>query len=188
MPTKRTPDAELQSLVEEQKIISRIYAVRGESVMLDQDLAELYGVETKQLKRQVKRNADRFPKDFMFELTKKEFENLRSRFGTSSWGGNRYLPMAFTEQGVAMLSSVLNSKTAIEVNIRIIRVFTRMRQHALTHKEILLKLSQLEKEVKSNSRDIENIFTALKELIAKHGTPSPRRKIGYKRYDEGDAA
>ena len=107
---------ELQSLVAEQKILNRIYAIRGEKVMLDQDLAEMYGVETKQLKRQVKRNMDRFPKDFMFELTKKEFENLRSQIGTSSWGGSRYLPIAFTEHGVLMLSSVLSSSTAIQVN------------------------------------------------------------------------
>lgn len=153
--------------------------------MIDQDLAEMYGVETKQLKRQVKRNTDRFPKDFMFELTKKEFENLRSQIGASGWGGTRYMPMAFTEQGVAMLSSVLNSKTAIEVNIRIIRVFTKLREYALTHKEILLQLSRLEKEVKGNSKDIENIFMVLKELIEKQATPSsPRNKIGYKRYDE----
>ena len=122
---------ELQVLVAEQKILNRIYAIRGEKVMLDQDLAEMYGAETKQLKRQVKRNKDRFPKDFMFELTKKEYENLGSQIGTSRWGGTRYMPMAFTEQGVAMLSSVLNSKTAIEVNIRIIRVFTKIRQYAL---------------------------------------------------------
>lgn len=152
--------------------------------MLDRDLAEMYGVETKQLKRQVKRNIDRFPKDFMFELSTKEFENLRSQIGTSSWGGVRYSPMAFTEQGVAMLSSILNSKTAIEVNIRIIRVFTKMREFALTHKEILLQLAKLEKEVKGNSKDIENIFMVLKELIEKQNTePKPRNKIGYKQYD-----
>ena len=174
---------ELQSLVAEQKILNRIYAIRGEKVMLDQDLAEMYGVETKQLKRQVKRNMDRFPKDFMFELTKKEFENLRSQFGSSSWGGTRYMPMAFTEQGVAMLSSVLNSKTAIEVNIRIIRVFTKLREYALTHKDILLQLAKLEKEVKGNSKDIENIFMVLKELIEKHSTPPQRNKIGFKQYD-----
>jgi hypothetical protein len=92
--------------------------------------------------------------------------------------------MAFTEQGVAMLSSVLNSKTAIDVNIRIIRVFTRLREYALTHKEILLQLSRLEKDVKSNSQDIENIFTVLKELIEKHSNPPARNKIGYKRFDE----
>jgi hypothetical protein len=96
---------ELQVLVAEQKILNKIYVIRGEKVMLDQDL-EMYAVETKQLKRQVKRNTNRFPKDFMFELTKKEFENLRSQIGTSSWGGMRYMPMAFTEQGVAMLSSI----------------------------------------------------------------------------------
>lgn len=132
------------------------------------------------MKRQVKRNIDRFPKDFMFELTAKEFQNLRSQTGTSSWGGTRYRPMAFTEQGTAMLSSVLNSKTAIEVNIRIIRVFTKLREYALTHKEIPLQLSRLEKEVKGNSRDIENIFTVLKELIEKHANPPARTKIGYK--------
>jgi phage regulator Rha-like protein len=174
---------ELQALVAEQKILNKIYAIRGEKVMLDQDLAEMYGVETKQLKRQVKRNIERFPKDFMFELTAKEFENLRSQIGTSSWGGTRYMPMAFTEQGVAMLSSVLNSKTAIEVNIRIIRVFTKMREFALTHKEILLQLAKLEKEVKGNSKDIENIFTVLKELIEKNSKPLPRNKIGFKHYD-----
>ena len=166
---------ELQALVAEQKILNRIYVIRDEKVM--------YGVETKQLKRQVKRNIERFPKDFMFELTKKEFENLRSQIGTSSWGGTRYMPMAFTEQGVAMLSSILNSKTAIEVNIRIIRVFTRLREYALTHKEILLQLAKLEKEVKGNSKDIENIFMVLKELLEKESKPTPRNKIGFKQYD-----
>jgi hypothetical protein len=123
----------------------------------------------------------------MFELTKKELENLRSQIGTSSWGGTRYMPMAFTEQGVAMLSSILNSQTAIEVNIRIIRVFTRLREHALTHKEVLRQLALLEKEVKNNSSDIENIFTVLKEFLEKQNTPSRRNKIGFKRYDEGEA-
>ena len=175
---------ELQALVAEQKILNKIYAIRGEKVMLDRDLAEMYGVETKQLKRQLKRNIERFPKDFMFELTTKEFENLRSQIGTSSWGGTRYMPMAFSEQGVAMLSSILNSKTAIEVNIRIIRVFTKMREYTLTHKEILLQLSKLEKGVKGNSQDIENIFMVLKELIEKQQKPlPPRNKIGFKNYD-----
>ena len=170
---------ELQVLVAEQNILNRIYVIRDQKVMLDEDLAEMYKVETKQLKRQVKRNIERFPKDFMFELTKKEFENLRSQIGTSSWGGTRYMPMAFTEQGVAMLSSVLNSKTAIEVNIRIIRVFTRLREYALTHKEILLQLAKLEKEVKGNSKDIENIFMVLKELIETQKPLTPKNKIGF---------
>ena len=175
---------ELQVLVAEQKILNKIYVIRAEKVMLDQDLADMYAVETKQLKRQVKRNIERFPKDFMFELTKKEFENLRSQIGTSSWGGTRYMPMAFTEQGIAMLSSVLNSKTAIEVNIRIIRVFTKLKEYALTHKEILLQLAKLEKEVKGNSKDIENIFLVLKELLEKQSKPTPpRNKIGFKNYD-----
>jgi hypothetical protein len=174
---------ELQALVAEQKILNKIYVIRGEKVMIDQDLSEMYGVETKQLKRQVKRNIDRFPKDFMFELTKKEFENLRSQIGTSSWGGTRYMPMAFTEQGVAMLSSILNCKTAIEVNIRIIRVFTKLREYALTHREILLQLSKLEKEVKGNSKDIENIFMVLKELVEKQSKPPARNKIGFTQYE-----
>lgn len=176
---------ELQALVEEQKILNRIYVVRGQKIMLDEDLAQMYKVETRRLNEQVKRNAARFPKDFMFTLTPKEYEVLKSQNATSrSWGGRRTLPNAFTEQGVAMLSSVLNSDTAIEVNIRIIRVFTKLREYALTHKEILLQLSRLEKEVKGNSQDIENIFVVLKELIEKQSKPSPRNKIGYKRYDE----
>ncbi|NIM35628.1 MAG: ORF6N domain-containing protein, partial [Hydrotalea flava] len=158
---------ELQALVAEQKILNRIYVIRNQKVMLDEDLAEMYGVETRRLNEQVKRNSKRFPKDFMFSLTKKEYENLKSQNATSNWGGRRKLPKAFTEQGVAMLSSVLNSNVAIEVNIRIIRVFTKLREYALTHKEILLQLSKLEKEVKGNSKDIENIFMVLKELIEK---------------------
>ena len=175
---------ELQALVAEQKILNRIYAIRGQKVMLDEDLAEMYGVETRRLNEQLKRNIKRFPKDFMFTLTAKEYENLKSQNATSSWGGRRKLPNAFTEQGVAMLSSILNSDVAIEVNIRIIRVFTKLREYALTHKEILLQLSKLEKEVKGNSKDIENIFTVLKELIEKQSTP--RNKIGFKRSDEQD--
>lgn len=178
--------AELETLVAEQKILNHIYVIRGQKVMLDRDLAELYGVETKQLKRQVKRNTERFPKDFMFTLTRKEFDNLRSQSGTSSWGGTRYMPIVFTEQGVAMLSSILNSKTAIAVNIRIIRVFTRLREYAVTHKDILLQLVQLEKKVKGNSQDIENIFSILRELIGQQNIPPPpRAKIGFKQNGGG---
>jgi ORF6N domain len=175
---------ELQMLVAEQKILNRIYVIRNQKVMLDEDLAEMYRVETKRLNEQVKRNPNRFPKDFMFTLTPKEYENLKSQFATSSWGGRRKLPNAFTEQGVAMLSSILNSDVAIEVNIRIIRVFTKLREYTLTHKEILLQLAKLEKEVKGNSRDIENIFMVLKELIEKQQKPlPPRNRIGFKRDD-----
>lgn len=175
---------ELQALVIEQKILNRIYIVRGEKIMLDRDLAELYGVETRVLKQAVKRNSERFPKDFMFEMTSKEIEEMVSQNvipSKSYFGGAK--PFCFTEQGVTMLSCILNSKTAIEVNIRIIRVFTKLREYALTHKEILLQLGKLEKEVKGNSKDIENIFMVLKELIEKQSKPSPRNKIGYKQYE-----
>jgi hypothetical protein len=175
---------ELQLLVAEQKILNRIYVIRGQKIMLDKDLAEMYKVETRRLNEQVKRNIARFPKDFMFTLTGKEYENLMSQNATSSWGGRRKLPSAFTEQGVAMLSSILNSDIAIEVNIRIIRVFTKLREYALTHKEILLQLAKLQKEVKGNSKDIRNIFVVLKELIEKQSKPlPPRNKIGFKHYD-----
>jgi hypothetical protein len=175
---------ELQVLVAEQKILNKIYVIRGEKVMLDRDLAAMYGVETKVFNQSVKRNIERFPKDFMFTLNEKEWENLKSQIVTSSWGGIRYRPNVFTEQGVAMLSSILNSKTAIEVNIRIIRVFTKLREYALTHKEILVQLARLEKEVKGNSRDIENIFMVLKELIGKQAAPPHRERIGFRRKDE----
>ncbi len=159
-------------------VINKIHLVRKQKVMLDVDLAELYGVETKQLKRAVKRNTDRFPKDFMFELNDQEFENLRSQFGTSRWGGTRYAPMAFTEQGVAMLSSVLNSERAVLVNIHIIRVFTRMRELLSTHKDVLLKLEQLERVVVQHDGEIKVIFDRLRELL--HPPSEPRRRIGFK--------
>jgi len=175
---------DLQALVMEQKILNRIYVVRGEKIMLDRDLAELYGVETRVLKQAVKRNMERFPKDFMFEMTSKEIEGMVSQNvipSKSYFGGAA--PFCFTEQGVTMLSCILNSKTAIEVNLRVVRVFVKVREYALTHKEILLQLAKLEKEVKGNSADIENIFAVLKELIEKDTKPTPRNKIGFKQYD-----
>ncbi|MCW3120719.1 MAG: hypothetical protein JWQ38_211 [Flavipsychrobacter sp.] len=159
-------------------IISKIYFIRGQKVMLDRDLAELYDVETKQLKRQVRRNISRFPEDFMFELSVEELENLRSQFGTSSWGGIRYMPMVFTEQGVTMLSCVLSSERAIEVNIRIIRIFAKLREMLLTHKDILLKLEQLEKQVMQNSDEIQMIFSAMKQLL--NPPQEERTPIGFK--------
>ncbi len=177
---------ELQVLVIEQKILNRIYVVRGEKVMLDRDLAELYGIETRALKQAVKRNMERFPKDFMFEMTSKEIDGMVSQNvipSKSYFGGAA--PFCFTEQGVTMLSCILNSKTAIEVNIRVVRVFVKMREYAMTHKEILMQLLKLEKEVKGNSKDIENIFMVLKELIEKQSRPLPaRNKIGFKRNEE----
>jgi phage regulator Rha-like protein len=183
---------ELEALVLEQKILNRIYVVRNEKIMLDRDLAELYGVETKRLKETVKRNIERFPKDFMFEMTTTEFTKWKESTALSAADkqGLRYAPFCFTEQGVTMLSCILNSKTAIEVNLRVIRVFVKMREYALTHKEILMQLAKLEKEVSSNnktternSKDIENIFMVLKELLAKESKPTPRNKIGFKSYE-----
>lgn len=170
-------------MIPDEVIMDKIYLIRGQKVMLDRDLAELYGVETKQLKRAVRRNISRFPEDFMFELSDAEFANLRSHFGTSSWGGVRYAPIIFTEQGVAMLSSVLNSERAISVNIQIIRIFTRMRKLLSTHKEILQKLELLDKKDIEQDEKIMLIFEYLKqleksnqeELDQKNRTP-----IGYK--------
>ena len=172
----------IDSVLMEEIVVNRIFLVRGIKVMLDFDLSEMYGVENKQLKRQVRRNIERFPPDFMFELTNVEWENLRRQFGSSSWGGSRYLPLAFTEQGVAMISSVLRSKTAIEVNIVIIRIFSKMREMLLNYKDVLLKLEQLEKQVVENSNDIQMIFSALKELL-KHPS-EPRERIGFRRQNE----
>jgi hypothetical protein len=151
--------------IPDEVVMNKIYVIRSQKVMLDKDLAELYNVETKQLKRAVRRNADRFPDDFMFELSKEEFDNLRSQIGTSSWGGTRYAPMAFTEQGVAMLSSVLNSDRAIKVNIQIVRIFTRMRQMLLTHKDLLLKVEQIEKKMEKQGKDIKLVFDYLKQFM-----------------------
>ena len=141
-------------LIPEEKIESKIFLVRGKRVMLDKDLAELYDVETRSLIQAVKRNLDRFPEDFMFHLNEKEFENLRSQIVISSWGGRRHLPYAFTEQGVSMLSSVLNSKRAIQVNIQIMRIFTKLREVIASNKEIMQKLNQLENKVERHDSEI----------------------------------
>ena len=150
--------------------------------MLDEELAAVYAVETRRLNEQIKRTLKRFPKDFMFSLSQKEFDNLKSQNATSSWGGRRKLPNVFTEQAVAMLSSVLNSDIAIDVNIRIIWVFTRLREYALTNNEILGKLNLLDKDSKRYGKDIENIFLVLKELLDKQSNPKkePRKRIGFK--------
>lgn len=159
-------------------IINKIYLISDQKVMLDMDLAVLYDVPTKVLNQAVKRNLPRFPEDFMFQLSAKEFKILRSQNVTSSWGGRRSSPYAFTEQGVAMLSSVLNSERAVLVNIHIIRVFTRMREMLLTHKDVLLKLEQLERKVVQQDDDIRLIFDYLKELL--NPKTQPGRKIGFR--------
>ncbi|MBF0522510.1 MAG: ORF6N domain-containing protein [Candidatus Omnitrophica bacterium] len=154
-----------------------IYIIRGQKVILAPDLASLYGVKTKRLNEQVKRNIQRFPEDFMFLLTKAELENLRSQIATSSWGGERYIPYAFTEQGVAMLSSVLNSDRAIQVNIAIMRTFTKLREMMTTHKDLREKIEALEKK---NDKQFQIVFTALKELLEKpKGPEGDKLPIGF---------
>ena len=173
---------ELQILPDE-TIINKIYIIREKKVMIDRDLAELYGVETKVLNQAVKRNLKRFPDDFMFQLTDEEFRNLRSQIVTSSWGGSRFRPMVFTEQGVAMLSSILNSERAISVNIQIIRVFTRMRAMIESHKEILKKLEMLEKKDIELDDKVTLIFEYLKELEQSKQEETDlkqRKRIGFK--------
>lgn len=143
-------------------VATKILLIRGKRIMLDKDLAKLYEVETRQLTRQVRRNIDRFPEDFMFRLTKQEFQNLMCQFGTSSWGGIRKSPYAFTEQGVAMLSSVLNSKRAIRVNIQIMRAFTQLRRMLLTNVDLKRKIEEMEKKY---DKQFLIVFEAIKELL-----------------------
>jgi len=167
-------------IIVDEVVMSKIYIVRGQKVMLDKDLAELYQIETKYLKRQVKRNIERFPEDFMMELTKEEEDSLRCQFGTLKRGEHiKYLPYAFTEQGVAMLSSVLNSPKSIQVNIQIIRIFTRIRQMLMDNTEIRLAIEKLEKKTDNNTKNIEVVFQYMDELIDKKENIKHRKKIGY---------
>jgi len=173
--------------IPDELITNKIFVVRGKKVILDYDLAELYDVETRRLNEQVKRNLDRFPSDFMFQLKDEEFENLKSQYATSSWGGRRKLPYAFTEQGVAMISGVLHSKRAIKVNIQIMRVFTRMRKILETHTTILKKLDDLERKDIEHDKKILLIFEYLKQLEqGKQGEleHKSRKRVGFKRMDE----
>ena len=163
-----------------QNIQQKIYEVRDQKIMLDFDLAQLYEVETKRLKEAVRRNINRFPTDFMFELSKKEYNSLRSQFATSKRGGIRYMPFAFTEQGVAMLASVLNSPKAIEVNIQIVRAFVFIRKYALTHNEITKKLAELENRF---DRQFKDVYEALNYLLQKDKQETQqkeRKQIGFK--------
>lgn len=168
--------------MELQIIQNKIFEIRGMRVMLDFDLAELYQVETKNLKRAVKRNIERFPDDFMFELTADEWEILRRNFGTSSWGGTRYMPFAFTEQGIAQLSSVLNSPLAIQVNISIIRAFVTLRKYALGYAELNQKLETFMLET---NMQFNEIYQALTELAStREQDDKPRKRVGYIQNEE----
>jgi hypothetical protein len=154
----------------------RILLIRGHKVMLDAHLADLYGVETKALKRAVRRNRERFPGDFMFQLTKEEEDILRSQFGTLRWGEHaKYLSYVFTEQGVAMLSSVLHSKRAVQVNIEIMRAFVRLREILATHKDLARKLEELERKYAEQFRVV---FEAIRQLMTPQ-EPPPKRRIGF---------
>jgi hypothetical protein len=157
--------AAFAAIIPDERIASAIHVVRGFKVMLDQDLAVLYGVGTKRLNEQVKRNAERFPGDFMFQLTNEEWSDLKSQNATSSWGGRRTLPYVFTEQGVAMLSSVLNSGQAIKVNISIMRVFVQMRKWAVDHADLLEKIEALQRSETMQNEHIAQIYRIIDELV-----------------------
>ena len=177
-----------ETLVSVEIIQNKIYLVRGLKVMFDKDLAALYEVPTKKFNQQVKRNIKRFPRDFMFQLNSKELNNLRSQFVTSRWGGCRYLPYVFTELGVAMLSSVLNSDRAIEVNIQIMRVFTKLREMMVSHKDLARKIEDLERKFQDHDQKIIQIFNAIRQMMAvpDQAEPYKRSKIGFIA-DKGEA-
>jgi hypothetical protein len=161
-----------------ERIGKSIYMIRGQRVMLSTSLAELYGVEPRVLMQAVKRNMERFPVDFMFQLSTEEFQNLKSQIVISSWGGlRRARPYAFTEQGVAMLSSVLNSQRAIQVNITIMRVFVRLRQMMASHRALAGKLAELEERIQDHDEQIIDIFKAIRQLMSP--PLKPKRKIGF---------
>jgi len=168
-----------------ESVATKILVVRGRKVMLDRDLAELYGVKTRDLNKAVKRNRDRFPDDFMYQLIREEVAILKFQFGTSSWGGTRKSPNVFTEQGVAMLSGVLHSKRAVQVNIAIMRAFVRMREILLTNKDLAVKIEALELKYKNHDMKLSEydahigaIFEAIKQLMAPPPVPE-KSKIGF---------
>jgi hypothetical protein len=165
-------------LLQPEQIEHAILLIRGQRVLLDRDLAALYGVETKNLIKAVKRNLDRFPADFMFQLTAEEAEALRFQFGTLKRGQHfKYLPFVFTQEGVAMLSSVLRSPRAVQVNIAIMRVFVRLRETLALHKDLAHKLSQLERKIEGHDASIRTLFDAIRQLMTPPG--KPRREIGF---------
>ncbi|MCC6477244.1 ORF6N domain-containing protein [bacterium] len=167
----------MQSLIPVERIENKILLLRGQKVMLDRDLADLYGIGTRDLNKAVTRNSDRFPGDFMFTLTNEEFDDLMFQFGTSSWGGTRKLPRAFTEQGVAMLSSVLRSPRAVQVNLMIMRAFVKMRELIAEHKDLAGKLDELEKKY---DKQFQIVFQAIRELMAPPEPKKKKEKMGFR--------
>lgn len=168
-------------VIPDEVVMNKICLVRGQKVMLDRDLAELYQITTGRLNEQVKRNISRFPDDFMFQLTLPEFESLISQFATSSWGGTRKLPYVFTEQGVAMLSGVLNSDRAIAVNIHIMRIFTKVRNMLTDNTELRLEIERIKSKLDNQDKNMEIVFRYLDELIEQKENPVERTVIGYKK-------
>jgi len=164
-----------KSIIPVSRVKNSIFMIRDEKVMLDEDLAAMYGVETRALVQAVKRNMDRFPNDFVFQLSMDEFKNLKSQTVTSSWGGRRKPPYAFTEQGVAMLSSVLRSKRAVLVNVEIIRTFVKLRRILLTHDDLSKKLASMERKY---DKQFKLVFDAIREIMAPKVTPK-QRQIGF---------
>jgi len=173
-----------KSVIPDDIITGKIYLIRDKKVMLDEDLADLYGVTTGNLNKAVSRNIYRFPDDFMFSLSKQEFNNLIFQFGTSRWGGRRKLPNAFTEQGVAMLSGVLHSERAISVNIQIMRVFTKIREILTDNLSVRLEIEEIKKKLANHDQNIELVFSYLDELIEKQESPRPRKAIGFRTRDQ----
>ena len=167
-----------ENIILTETIEKRIFIIRGQRVMLSSYLSELYGVEPRALIQAVKRNIDRFPDDFMFQLRKEEFDNLKSHFVISSWGGiRRATPYAFTEQGIAMLSSILNSQQAIQVNIQIMRTFVKIREYLSTHKVLAQKLQELESKFEVHDEQIKDILNAINQLLLP--PEKPKRQIGF---------
>src|ERR1700722_18863890 len=178
MKAKKQPNRSRRTaVVRAASIERRIYFVRSQKVIIDDDLAVLYRVPTKVFNQAVRRNLMRFPADFMFQLTSDETENLRSQFVTSSWGGRRYLPFVFTEQGVAMLSSVLKSDRAIQVNIAIMRAFVKLRELLATHPDLAGRLEELEKRFQKHDGQIREVFNAIRALLASN--TSSKRRTGF---------
>jgi hypothetical protein len=170
-------------IVPDEIVMNQIYFIRNQKVMLDKELAELYQVTTGVLNQAVQRNIKRFPSDFMFQLTDQEWSNLKSQIVTSSWGGRRSLPHAFTEQGVAMLSGVLNSDRAIAVNIQIMRIFIRIRQMFIDNTGLRLEVEKIKGKLDNQDKNMEIVFRYLDELIEVKNNPKPRKRIGFKSDD-----
>jgi len=166
--------------IPDEVIMNKIYLIRGQKVMIDSDLSELYGVETRRLNEQVKRNLSRFPEDFMFKLSEEEYKNLMSQIATSSWGGRRRLPYVFTEHGVLMLSSVLNTERSIKVNIQVMRIYVHIREMMMLHKDVLQHLDSLERRLNGHDNEIKVVFEYLKQFQQIESNQKDRPKIGYK--------